>query len=135
LTVKEFSTVADAFTKTYAATLTMPRPEGLVILPDMSAAVEINLIPREPEEGTETEAEDPTFFVPSTAIVYDAEGESAVVWVVETGSMTVQPRPVEIVTLLGVESEIKGDLNPGDVVVTAGGSYLAVDQQVRLFEG
>jgi len=127
LTVKEFATVADQYTKTYALTLTMDRPEGVLILPDMTVSVNVDFTRK-------ALIEDENFLVPSTAIVYDVKTDGSVIWVVDEDSMTVNPKTVELDRTQGGEVIILGGIEVGDIIVTAGGGFLNPDQKVRIFE-
>ena len=129
LSVKEFAAVADPFTKTYPVTLTMTRPEGIVVLPDMTVTVNL-------DATRKATIEDSAYLIPSTAIVYDVETDDAVIWVVdETGDpLTVSPRQVEANRAQGGEVVVTGGLESGDLIVIAGGGFLNRGQQVRIFE-
>lgn len=127
LDVKEFATVADPYTKTYALTLNMERPEGFLILPDMTVSVNVDFTRK-------AAVADNDFLVPSTSIVYDVETDSSVIWVVDTNTMTVNPVPVIPDRSQGGEVVILDGIKPGDTIVTAGGGFLNRDQKIRIFE-
>ncbi len=127
LTIKEFATVADQFTKTYALTLNMDRPEDILVLPDMTVTVNVDFTRK-------AVIEDEDFLVPSTAIVYDVETDGSVIWILDKSSMTVNPRTVIADRTQGGEIIILGGLEVGDTIVTAGGGFLNPDQKVRIFE-
>ncbi len=127
LTVKEFATLADRYTKTYALTLKMDRPEGVLILPDMTVTVNVDFTRK-------AVIEDENFLVPSTAIVYDVETDDSVIWVLDESTMTVNPQAVEADRIQGGEIVILGGVEAGDIIVTAGGGFLNPGQKVRIFE-
>ncbi|MCK5251206.1 MAG: hypothetical protein KAJ98_14635, partial [Spirochaetaceae bacterium] len=117
----------DQFTKTYALTLNMDRPEDILVLPDMTVTVNVDFTRK-------AVIEDENFLVPSTAIVYDVETDGSVIWVLDESSMTVNPRTVEVDRTQGGKIIILGGLEVGDIIVTAGGGFLNPDQKVRIFE-
>ena len=127
LTVKEFATVADKYTKTYALTLTMERPDGLLVLPDMTVTVNVDFTRK-------ANISDENFLVPSTAVVYDVKTDTSVVWVLDESTMTVNPQTVQTNRIQGGEIVIQNGLKVGDVIITAGGSYLNPGQKVRKME-
>jgi RND family efflux transporter MFP subunit len=128
LEIKEFATVADTYTKSYPLTLSMERPADLLILPNMTVSVNVDFTRK-------AEILDEQYLVPVTAIVYDVQEDASVVWILDDTTMTVNPRPVEIERGQGGEVVIRSGLKAGDIVVTAGGSFLNRDQKVRFFEG
>jgi len=120
LEVKEFSTEANPDTQTFEAVLSMPQPEGLTILPGMTA-----MVWAQPPEGNAGIRGD--IIIPASAIFADEAGKTHV-WVVDTQSNTVQKRAIET-----------GDLSGADGVrVVDGleaGEMLAVSAVSRLREG
>ncbi len=128
LEVKEFATMADPYTKTYKLTLSMEKPEGLLLLPDMTVAVNVDLTRK-------SDMEENTFLVPSTAIVYDVETDSSVIWILNTDTMTVNPHPITAERTQGGDVLVTDGLKSGETIVIAGGSFLNRDQKVRKFEG
>lgn len=128
LEVKEFSTVADTYTKTYSLTLSMDRPDDVLILPNMTVTVNVDFT-------REAVVEDNQFLVPASAIVYDVETDETVIWLVDESTMTVNPKPVQADRTQGGDIVVEGGLQVGDIIVTAGGPFLNRDQEVRYFEG
>lgn len=128
LEVKEFATVADTYTKSYSLTLSMDRPEDVLILPNMTVTVNIDFTRKAVIDSNE-------YLVPASAIVYNVDSDEAVVWVVDESSMTVNPKPVDADRTQGGDVIIEGGLNAGEIIVIAGGNFLNRDQQVRFFEG
>ncbi len=121
LTVKEFSTEANPDTQTFEAVLTMPQPEGLMILPGMTAMVWAE------SASVEEAAVENGFNIPAAALFADETGNPHV-WVVDTANNTVQKR--EVVT---------GDLSGSDEIRVIGGltagEMVAVSAVSRLREG
>lgn len=126
--LKEFATQADTVTKTFAATLIMPRPEGVPILPGMTVSVNVDL-----ERIVQDERS--AYLIPLTAIIYDAEDRSAAVWVFDESKGVVESREVETLGVTGELVEVTSGLEDGDEVVIAGASFLFENQKVRRFEG
>ena len=65
--------------------------------------------------------------------VLEERGRSSV-WVLDPGSMTVKPRPVQIAGADGNEVLVAGGLKPGEEVVTAGVHVLTAGQKVRRYQ-
>jgi RND family efflux transporter MFP subunit len=121
LKVSELATQADARTQTYRVTLRMKQPEGVTILPGMTANVS--------GEVTDDGREDRPVVVPAVAVVTGAEG--AHVWVVDTSAMTVHQRAVTVGGLEGSDAiEILSGLEPGDTIAVSAVSRLQEGMQV-----
>ena len=121
LRLKEVATQADPRTQTYRVTLTMRQPEGINILPGMTANVKGKVI-----QGREDE-----FVVPAVAIVADESGKSHV-WVVDPQNMTVGRRPVRLGDLVGTDSiQILDGVNSGEMVAVTGVSMLREGMKIR----
>lgn len=121
LTIKEFSTEANPETQTFEVVMAMPQPQGLMLLPGMTAMVWAESA----EVGTASSGG--TFVVPAAALFADEAGKSHV-WVVDMQANTVQKRAVET-----------GDLSGGDGIRVIGGlksgEMVAVSAVSRLREG
>ncbi len=122
LTFREFANTADPATQTFEATFVLPRPEGLEVLPGMTANVSVDL-----SAFFEGEA----YFLPVTAVTADS-GLGAHVWVVDEESGSVSARPVTLGRMSGASIEVFEGLNPGERVVTAGTGYLGEGMRVEL---
>jgi RND family efflux transporter MFP subunit len=119
LKLNELAAQADSRTQTYRATFRMRQPEGVNILPGMTA----NVIGRFDNASAIGVAP----VVPAIAVVSGAEGSSHV-WVVDTSAMTVHLREVETGSLAGKDGiEITGGLEPGETI--------AISAVARLDEG
>ncbi|MGB5279586.1 MAG: efflux RND transporter periplasmic adaptor subunit [Gammaproteobacteria bacterium] len=129
LAFKEIATRADEQTRTFEATFVLDTPEGVTVLPGMTAEVQLNLAalygPR-----------DYDMLIPNTAVFADPSGAARkLVWVVDQESMTVRSREVETGALVDDRIRIVSGLKAGESVVSAGLHHLEDGQQVRLFTG
>ncbi|MGI6783098.1 MAG: efflux RND transporter periplasmic adaptor subunit [Aminivibrio sp.] len=123
LSYKEASAQADPVTQTYSVSFSLPVPEGITVLPGMTADV---LIPR-PAGGGRADAE-----LPANAVM-GGEGTGHFVWRVEgTESLFVKKIPVEVTGYRGGMALVKGAA-PGDRIVTAGVSLLMEGDPVTLY--
>jgi multidrug efflux system membrane fusion protein len=122
VTLKEYSTRADPKTQTYQIVMQMPQPDGVNVLPGMTATVSGN--PHAVRKGEDR------FMIPAIALVSDASG-SANVWIVDKEGMTVQRRPVKAGELSGTDSiEILEGIKSGEIVAVSGVSRLREGMQV-----
>lgn len=121
-TYQEANLLADTASQTYAVTFSFEPPPNLVILPGMSATVELSSARR-----SETTAA--RISVPLSAIASD--GDSKYVWVVDQESMTVSRRDVTVADGIGEVAVVTEGLASGDTIVSAGASFLAEGMQVR----
>ncbi|MBW2173020.1 MAG: efflux RND transporter periplasmic adaptor subunit, partial [Deltaproteobacteria bacterium] len=96
LVLKEYSTEADSRTQTYQITLEMAQPEGVNILPGMTATVS-------KAAGPVDEQHTGQITIPAVAIFSDEAG-NAHVWVVNQESMTVHSRKIITGDLSGTDS-------------------------------
>ncbi len=125
LTMKEYSTRADPRTQTYRLVLTMPAPEGIRVLPGMTA----NVRGTGPEEGDGDQ-----FVIPAIAVFADEAGNSQV-WVVDQNTMTVHRRNVTTGDLTGTDSiKIVDGLQPGEMIAVSGVSRLREGMKIRPVE-
>ena len=123
LTLREVATRADPKTQTFEVTFTMPAPDDFRVLPGMTATVTADL--------RKVATSEPVVYLPATAVTAD-ESLKPFVWVVDEQTMTVHRQPVKVRRLRGWSIEIKGGLEPGNRVVTAGVGQLAEGMKVRL---
>jgi RND family efflux transporter MFP subunit len=124
LAYKEAATQADAKTQTFEITMTMPRPQGLQILPGMTANVAVTL-------AGLIRMDEIRYRVPANAVVGDNALEPRV-WLVEPETLTVKARQVKVGKLRGRDIEVLEGLEPGDRIVIAGVAYLAEGMKVSL---
>jgi RND family efflux transporter MFP subunit len=126
--IKEFSTEADLATQTYAATLVMPAPEDVLILPGMTATVREYL--REPQSSEKV-----AFAVPIDAVPIDGQG-NYYVWTVKDGgdgTGTIHRVDVQVGEMVGGDILVVAGLNQGDCIATVGVHLLQEGQRVRPF--
>jgi RND family efflux transporter MFP subunit len=122
LTLKEYSTEADPRTQTYRLVLTMPAPEGVNILPGMTAKVSGYQV---------TQDSGSRFVIPAIALFADEAGNSTV-WVVDQENKTVHQRKVKTGELTGTESiEIVDGLESGETIAISGVSQLREGMTIR----
>ena len=122
-TFKEADLLADTASQTYAITFAFEPPQNLIILPGMNATLELSSAQRsDGMEGTRKS-------VPITAIASD--GASNYVWVVDPESMLVSRRDVTVADGVGEYVIVTEGLEAGDIIATAGASFLADGMQVR----
>ena len=127
LAVKSYSTQADAATRTYQVTLTMPAPEGLTIFPGMTASVAIKIDLNQIQSILGVT-------VPSIAVFPGDSGESFV-WVVDTDKLVVHKRQVELGGVTGeVSIQVTTGLKDGERIVVAGIKHLREGMQVKLLK-
>ncbi|MCC5874939.1 MAG: efflux RND transporter periplasmic adaptor subunit [Candidatus Sumerlaeia bacterium] len=121
--VKEIGTSSSPSTQSYPVTVIMPNPPDLEILPGMTVSVEIQAtLPEEsPFIGV---------LVPLSALISDEGGGSAI-WIYDEETGTVLRRPVGVGTLRPEGILITDGLEQGDLIVTAGASFLHEHQNVR----
>lgn len=121
---KEHEASADDRTQTYIITLTMPNPEGILVLPGMSVDVAIDLsqIMRKTTAWPQ---------VPVEAVFNPDGKDSAHVWRFNPEDGTVSAVPVTLGQVIGNGVEITAGLEIGDKVVSAGVHHLKEGQEVR----
>ena len=125
LTLKEYSTEANPETQTFEVVLTMPQPQGLLILPGMTA-----MVWAEPARGDDTTSAD-AFMIPAVALFADEVGKSYV-WVVDTQSNTVSRRAVVTGDLSGTASIlVTGGLKAGEMIAVSAVSRLREGMAIR----
>jgi RND family efflux transporter MFP subunit len=121
LTLKEFATDADPRTQTFQVVLEMPQPEGIIILPGMTATV----------SGQARRGEGVPIVVPVSAVFANETGGSQV-WIVSRETMTVEMREVVTGELTGTEGiEVRGGLDPGETIAVTGVTQLRKGDRVR----
>jgi RND family efflux transporter MFP subunit len=121
LSMKEYATDADPRTQTYQIVLEMDQPQGVAILPGMTATV----------AGRAEVEEDLPVIVPATAIFANETGGSQV-WIIERESMTVSMRKVTTGELTGSdEIEIVEGVETGETVAVTGVTQLREGDKVR----
>lgn len=122
LDYREHETEPDPVAQTYRVTLAMPVPEGINILPGMTASVIVSF----------TSGEDAAqgLQVPAAAISADSQQEPFV-WVLDPETNAVSKRSVSLGPLRGDDAIVTDGLQPGEQIVSAGVSFLQEGQVVR----
>jgi RND family efflux transporter MFP subunit len=126
LELKEFSTEADPQTQTYQVVLLMDRPEGINILPGMTATV----------TGRQATGSDAAsrIVIPAIAVLEDPQ-ENAFVWILKKDAMTVHKTAVSVGEMTGSEGIVVLDgLTGGEQIVTSGIAKLQEGMKVRIWE-
>ena len=112
---KEIKTEADPATRTYLVTFVMPASSGVNVLPGMVADVTLQSHAQGAERG-------PAVTVPAVAVQNDGNG-CQFVWAIEGN--TVRKQRIKVGSLLrGNQYEVLDGVRPGEVIVTAGASFL-----------
>ncbi len=116
----EIAAEADPITRTYSVIFQVPQPKEGTILAGMTGEVHL-----EADRGVGA-----GFSVPVSAVFTDESGDSCV-WVLDKSTMTVRKAKVRVGELVGESVLLLDGVKEGDVVVTAGASYLTEGQKVR----
>lgn len=119
--VKEIAQRADPVTQTFTVRVAMKAPEGVNILPGMTATVSMTY--------RRAKILGERIFVPVAAVFKESSGEQ-VAWIVGSEG-TVLRRAVRTGEIAGGEIEIVEGLQPGDRIAAAGTSFLREGMKVR----
>lgn len=119
--IKEVAQRADPVTQTFSIRVAMLVPEGVNLLPGMTASVAMTYRRASILGGG--------VFVPISAIFEAAPGQQ-VAWVIEQ-DQTVTRRPVKTGEATGGRIEIVEGLQPGDRIAVAGVTFLREGMKVR----
>ena len=123
--LKEIATAANPVTRTFEATFSFDPPDDVTVLPGMTAKVLIDV--------AYEEAAAPLSIPASAALVDDSGG--AYVWVLDSTSMTVSRRPVQLGELSGSQVQIAAGLSSGDQIAASGVHHLRDGMKVRRLGG
>lgn len=120
--LKEWDSQSDGATNSYEVVFTLPRPDGINILPGMTATVivDINQVTRSSQTGV---------IVPTKA-VFTENADDAYVWVVDN-EMRVKKRRITPGSMTNQGLTVLDGLSAGETIVTAGVHQLKEGQQVR----
>ncbi len=110
VTLTELATAADPNTRTFRATFSMKKPEGIGVLAGMTAKLILT--------GLRTTAAD-DFLLPVEAVLADSE-EKPYVWLVDEESMTVSKLPVKVGEITGGRIVVKEGLEGGQAIAMSG---------------
>ena len=109
----EFATQADPATQTFRARASIPYPENVTVLPGMTGSI-VAFVQQNDLENLS---------IPEAALAAEPDG-SSYVWIVKKQDNSVTKRKVTPHSLSGEIISVSGDLEPDDIVVTAGVSFL-----------
>jgi RND family efflux transporter MFP subunit len=123
---KEFVSEADAVTQTFTAIVTIARPDGLNVLPGMTAELRVHQGPR-PDKKRHW------FVVPVEVVAGDEAGQSYV-WKIDRAAMTVHRAKVTVRGFSGRCITIVSGIKSGDTVVSAGVHRLRPGMKVSLLK-
>jgi len=124
--ITEVAPVADPHTQTYSVTVVVEQQPGCELLAGLPASVEITVA--QPPGAVSS-----GYAVPAQAVVSERPG-SCSVWVIDERAMTVHRRDVTVGALTDGAVCLTSGVEAGELVVTAGASYLKEGQKVRLLE-
>ena len=122
-TFKEASGQADQATQTYEVSFTFTPPEGLLILPGMTATVESDFLFSGAQDIVPI-----GISVPLSSIL--AEGDERYVWLVDEDNR-IRKQPVSVSSDFGEFVTIVNGLSGGETIVGAGVSFFHEDMEVR----
>jgi RND family efflux transporter MFP subunit len=120
VTLSELATAADPNTRTFRATFTMKKPEGVAVLAGMTAKLVMT--------GLLTTAED-DFLLPVGAVLGDSEAEPYV-WLLDPEAMTVTKQPVVVGPITGGRIIVKDGLENGQAIAMSGVHLLTEGMEV-----
>lgn len=118
---KEISAQSDPRTRTYAATVVMPQPAHVRVLPGMTVLVSASV--------PSAAADDGGFAVPLEAVVGDMAGATWLWKYRDDGS--VEKIPVTLGEFRDSRVQVKGAISAGDLIVTEGARGLSETSVVR----
>ena len=123
---KEVGKRPNSSNQTYPMTLILESPAqcSILIRPGMTGEVCAAVCEKDKKKA---------FVVPVEAVVNDSQ-RRCFVWVFSPDEQCVKKRYVNTGKLLNQGIEITGDINPGELVVTAGAQYLEDNQKVRILD-
>ena len=114
VTLKEWSTAADKATRSYGTTFTMPRPQGIQILPGMTAEIQWPGIQDQNKSIT----------MPVKAVLNDSIG-TAHVWLFDSTNSMASKVPITLGPLYGSSRiVVESGLALGDPIVTDGVDFI-----------
>lgn len=122
-TFKEASGQADQATQTYEVSLSFQPPEGLLILPGMTATVESDFLFNGARDIVPNGVS-----IPLSAIL--AEGDDRYVWLVGEDSQ-LRKQPIVVSSDFGELVTVVDGLNGGETIVSAGVSFFHEGMEVR----
>lgn len=124
--IKEFTTEADARTQTFTTTVILDHPEGINMLPGMTAELVARI--KQPPDAVRS-----GFKIPVEAVLEDFNNTSSV-WKIDRNDMTVHLLPVKVDGLTDDSIVVLDGLSPGDMIATAGVHHLRDGMKVTLLQ-
>jgi RND family efflux transporter MFP subunit len=125
--IDEIGREATQATRTYPVTLIMEQPENAEILPGMAGKAQIRS--KLPETARETGIE-----IPASALFTETGTDASFVWIIDEAAKTLSRREVEV----GMPSRfgvlVRGGIEPGEWLVTAGVHSVGEGQKVRILD-
>jgi len=122
LELKETAAEADAATRTYRVTFSMPQPEDIQVLSGMTARVKIQATNLDQASA---------FSVPAMA-VFAGDGGESLVWVVDPQTMTVQRRAVRLGEVTATSDVwIESGLQEGETIAITAVQELVEGDEIR----
>ena len=125
LEFKEVAAKADQETQTFAVTFVMDQPQGLMLLPGMTANVRIEIHAK--SEG------DNYFLLPASA-VKGASDMKPTIFVVDPQSSTLKAKTVKVGSMQGLNIQVIKGVEAGDRVVIAGISFMRDGDKVTVMQ-
>ncbi len=123
----EAASVSDPTTQTFESRFSFSPPDNLVVLPGMTGMLTGRF-----ETLSEDQENALLITLPISAII--AEAGQPYVWMVDEETMTVSRRDVDVEPGPGGNVIVTSGLQPGDVIVGAGGQYLYEGAEVRRYK-
>lgn len=112
-------------TNSFPVTMVLDNPEAPDLQPGLTAEVSFKF---------KTEFSGKAFLLPVTAVLPTEAQNAAVVFVYDKSAGVVKKTPVNVVNVRDNELEIIGDVKVGDVIATAGVSFLVDGMKVKLLD-
>lgn len=122
--LKEFGKKPNPSNSTYPLILTLDEQATDLIRPGMAADVNVSMVSAEAME---------TFVIPASALVNKTKDETYV-WILNREKGQIEKRSVMQIQLSTGGVEVKGNVNKGEWLVTAGAHQLTEGQAARLLE-
>ncbi len=116
-------TQADTQSQTFRVKFAFTPPQGVTVLPGMTATVYVG------RDLVEEELEGDGITVPLGAVLSD--GKARYVWVVDSKTMTVSKRQITVAQSIGDEIAVSDGLKKGETIVAAGAAYLHDGMKIR----
>ena len=126
LEIKEYETQADEDTQTFKVKFIMPQPEGINILPGMTATIHEHL-----KDTVEIETGD--YLLPIDAVAVDGLG-NYYVWMVQhnaDGTYNVHRQDIEVGEMIEDRIRVTAGLTSGATIAAAGVRLLQQGQQIK----